>query len=283
MTPGDAALRYAAHSWPVFPCHEEGLRRKQPRTPNGFHNASVDPQTIRAWWSAWPEALVGVPTGSASGVVVLDIDCKRPDADGYESLEDLGHSILPDTPMVHTPSGGVHVYFANPERLLRNSTNEIGPGIDIRGGGGYVIVPSPGSGYRWDPLLNFETIAPALAPEWLWPVKLSRPARAEPIRPVVGLDPYGMAAIERACDAIAFAPDGQQERTLNAECYSIGTLAGAGALPAEIALRALLKAANAMPDYNPHLPWRAEEIDLKVRRAFKHGMANPREARRVVA
>lgn len=210
MTPLDMALRYVEHGWPVFPCIEEGPRRKRPRTPNGFHNARTDPATIRKWWSEWPNALVGLPTGSASGVVVLDIDCKMPDANGYDSLEDLGHAILPDTPMVHTPSGGVHVYFANPERELRNSAGELGAGIDVRGEGGYVIMPAPGSGYRWDPLLNFKTANPAPAPDWLWPVKPSRPIATVPICPVVGLDRYGAAAIERACDAIAYAPEGSK-------------------------------------------------------------------------
>ena len=121
------------------------------------------------------------------------------------------------------------------------------------------------------------------APEWLWPPSLSRPIPTEPIRPVTGLSPYAAAAIEAACQAIARAPHGQQERVLNAECFSIGTLCGAGAAPADIALAALLRAASTMPDYDPRLPWRPEEIDTKVRRAFDAGQANPREARRAVA
>jgi hypothetical protein len=37
---------------------------------------------------------------------VLDVDVKRAEANGFDSLEDLGHSILPETPMAHTESGG---------------------------------------------------------------------------------------------------------------------------------------------------------------------------------
>ncbi|MGH7093734.1 MAG: hypothetical protein ACREFB_09400, partial [Stellaceae bacterium] len=158
----------------------------------------------------------------------------------------------------------------------------LGPGLDIRATGGYIIVPSPDSGYVFDPILGIDTPL-ASAPAWLWPHRPSRPAPAAPIVPVVGLSPYGTAAIEGACDAIIKAGPGAQERTLNAETFSIGTLAGAGAIPADLALRALLRAASGMPDHDPHLPWRPEEIDLKVRRAFEHGFARPREVRRAVA
>jgi hypothetical protein len=276
MTPLEAALAYTV---PVFPCSQS----RRPRTPRGFYDATTDPAVVTAWWNQWPAALIGMRTGRASGRYVLDIDVKKPGENGFDSLEDLGYQPLPATPMAHTQTGGVHVYFRS-ERELRNSTGDLAPGLDVRGDGGYVILPSPGSGYAWDPIWNFDTIGMAPAPDWLWPVKPARqPLPAGPIKPVSGLSPYGTAAIERACDAIAKAPHGQQERTLNAECFSIGTAVGAGIIPHDIALQALLRAAAAMPDYDPRLPWRYEEIDHKVRRAFAAGCANPREVRRAVA
>jgi hypothetical protein len=287
MTPLDQALEYADErdGLPVFPCREAEPRRKQPYTGRGFHDASRDRAIIEAWWRTWPRALIGMPTGGISRRVVLDIDVKRPEANGFDTLEDLGRSILPETPMAHTASGGLHVYFAAAGRDLKCSASLIGPGLDVRGVGGYVILPSPGSGYFWDPIHDLDTPL-ATAPDWLWPPKPSRPivtGGPRPLRSVDGLDRYGEAAIEAACNAIAGAAPGQQERTLNAECFSIGTLAGAGAVPADIALRALLRAANAMPDHDPHWPWRPEEIDFKVRRAFAAGQQQPREGRRAVA
>jgi hypothetical protein len=273
----DAALGYTRRGWPVFPCHWAGDRRKRPLTPRGFRDASTNPIIIATWWQHWPGALIGLPTGPDSGLVVLDIDGKDPRAHGFDSLEDLGH-MLPETPMAHTASGGLHSYFCNPQRELRCSAGLLGPGLDVRATGGYVILPSPGSRYAWDPVWNVDTVAPIEPPDWLWPPRPSRPIRSTPIRPVNGLDPYGEAAINAACTAIAQAPDGEQERTLNAECFSIGTLAGAGAIPDGIALRALLRAASAMFDYDPSRPWRPEEIDYKVRRAFEAGLKNPREA-----
>jgi hypothetical protein len=162
VSPLDAALHYAI-AVPVFPCVASGPTRKQPYTPRGFHDASQDPTIITKWWRLWPDALIGAPTVRVSGRWVLDVDVKRPEENGWDSLEDLGHSVLATTPMVHTASGGLHVYFDTGGRELKCSAGLLGPGLDIRGCGGYVIVPSPGSGYEWDPIYNFDTVklAPA--------------------------------------------------------------------------------------------------------------------------
>ena len=66
-----AALEYAAHGLPVFPCHPA---TKHPLTPQGFKNATTDQQTIDAWWQRASTAMAGMPTGEPSGVIVLDID-----------------------------------------------------------------------------------------------------------------------------------------------------------------------------------------------------------------
>src|SRR5439155_25092554 len=91
----DAALQYSRRKWPVFPCHWTAERRKRPLIENGFHAAIIDSAQIRDWWGRWPNALIGVPTGPVSGFVVLDVDVKRPEANGYDTLDDLGFGILP--------------------------------------------------------------------------------------------------------------------------------------------------------------------------------------------
>ena len=124
---------------------------------------------VRSW-------LIGVPTGRVSGFVVVDID-RKPGADGIDTLDEIGVSILPETPIVHTPSGGLHLYFAAPPGEVRNTAGArgrgLGRGLDFRGDGGYVIVPSPGSGYRWDAVWRLTT-AP-LAP--LHPPSVPLPRR----------------------------------------------------------------------------------------------------------
>ena len=196
-SPLGAALEYVQRV-PVFPCRPDGPRRKHPHTPHGFYDATGDREIITKWWTTWPRALIGMPTGLKSGYVVLDIDVKDPEANGFDSLEDLGLSILPDTPMAHTASSGLHVYFDPGGRELKNSIGLIGPGLDVRGDGGYVIVPSPGSGYVWDPQWSFDTVKPVAAPQWLWPPQPSLPPHSGPIKPVTGLSPYGEAAINGA-------------------------------------------------------------------------------------
>src|SRR5579872_2615637 len=85
MTPLDMALRYADCGWPVFPCQwQQGPARKRPLTPNGFHDAVTDSERINIWWQTWPDALIGVPTGRGSQLVILDVDVKKPDANGYD-------------------------------------------------------------------------------------------------------------------------------------------------------------------------------------------------------
>src|ERR1700676_4594628 len=114
MTPLDAARRYAERGWPVLPCHPSGPQHKRPVTQHGLHDATAILSGVSTWWTRWPDALIGVPTGLAIGAVVLDIDIKHPKQNGYDTLEDLGYAILPETPMVHTASGGLHLYFKRP-------------------------------------------------------------------------------------------------------------------------------------------------------------------------
>jgi putative DNA primase/helicase len=281
----EAALGYAERGWPVFPCHGRGDREKQPLTHHGFRDASTNPGVVETWWSRWRDALIGSPTGKVTGVVVLDVDVKRHEANGFDSLANLGHAILPDTPMAHTPSGGLHLYFRQPDNLeIRNTTGSrgqgIGPGLDWRGEGGYVIVPSPRSGYHWDPHYNIDTTALEAVPVTLLPRSPEKPASTRPIRPAIGLSPYAEAALDSACRRIITAPAGEQELTLNGECFATGTLAGGGMIPPEFARRVLIWAARQIPDYNHQRPWRHQEIEARVNRAFDDGMLRPRKALR---
>jgi putative DNA primase/helicase len=279
------ALDLAAQGVPVFPCHWEGAWRKCPLTEHGFQDASCDPSVIEAWRRRWPKALIGVPTGILSGFVVLDIDVKHADRNGFDTLDSLGFAILPQVPMVHTASGGLHLYFESPEcPEIRNTGGAkgrgIGPGLDWRGDGGYVIVPSAGSGYFWDPIWNFDTAPLAEVPEALLPRNPERSAIAKPAKPTTGLSRYAEGALDGACRKILAARCGEQEATLNDECFAIGTLAGAGSIPADFARQALIWVARQIPNHDPRRPWRAAVIERKIERAFADGMRHPRHARR---
>jgi Bifunctional DNA primase/polymerase, N-terminal len=125
----DAALGYARCGWPLFPCQWQGERRKRPLVAHGLHAASRDEAQIRNWWRRWPHALIGIPTGRATGFVLLDIDLKDA-VNGFDSLAELGFAILPVAPMTHTATGGLHLYFLAPEYPeIGNTTGAKGRGM----------------------------------------------------------------------------------------------------------------------------------------------------------
>ena len=59
--------------------------------------------------------------------------------------------------------------------------------------------------------------------------------------------------------------------------FGIGTLAGAAAIPADFARRALIWAARQVRDFDHGRPWRAAELENKVNRAFEDGLHYPRQ------
>jgi Bifunctional DNA primase/polymerase, N-terminal/Primase C terminal 1 (PriCT-1) len=156
----EAALRQASRRRPMFPCD---ARNKRPLTPHGFKDASTDRAKITAWFRD-TDAMIGMPTGAVSGLVVVDLDGTA----GFESWRELEreHGDLPPTASVTTPRGGQHLYLKHPGVEVRCSAGTLGAGVDIRGDGGYVIVPpsrmADGRAYIVD-----DESAVAGMPEWL--------------------------------------------------------------------------------------------------------------------
>jgi hypothetical protein len=272
-----AAFDYAAQGWPVFPCNP--WPDKRPLTAHGFKDATTDPVIIERWWRRWPNAIIGGPTGIK--FVALDVD---PRHGGFETLAGLGFATLPTTPTVITPGGGKHLYFAVPDPPIRNTTGErrrgIGPGLDWRGAGGYVILPAPGTGYSW--VAETRDLPLAAVPSVLLPRQSAEPIVIGTAAQCTELSEYGEAALKSAVAKILAAPNKQQEATLNNEAFSIGRLAGAGGVPREVALRILNIAARNIKDHDETRPWGkgedgAEgEAEAKVRRAFEQGFRKPR-------
>ena len=270
MSPLDQALAYAARGWPLFPRHGKNRPLVKWR-----REATTDASTIRQWWRRWPTSEVTLVTGIK--FVVLDIDVKGSGPNGFDTLAELGFTLWFETPTVHTPSGGLHAYFRPPDKPLRNTVGDAGRGIGIqldwRGVGGCVPGPWPGSAYTWDPHLGIDTPLAAVPAELL-PREPPQPAPADRLKPTVGLSPYAAAALRSACDRITRAPEGKQEATLHREVFAIGTLAGAGSLPADFALAELQWAAQQMRAYRD--PWIPRELTKKVERSFSAGERHPR-------
>jgi Bifunctional DNA primase/polymerase, N-terminal len=147
---------------PAFPCRAD----KTPMTPHGFKNASAEPGALKYLWAKYPGPLIGVPTGEASGLFVVDIDNARHD-EANDWLE--RHApYLPETRQHQTKSGGVHLLFEHRDGL-RNTTSKLAKGIDTRGTGGYIIwwpaCHSPAAREQFDPVLPLpEWIAAELVP-----------------------------------------------------------------------------------------------------------------------
>lgn len=169
--PLEGALAHAARGRPIFPCGAD----KRPLTAHGFKDATTDPEQIQEWWGRWPTALIGMPTGAPSRVFVLDVDVDPASGkDGETSLLSLmnDRGPLPDTVESLTPRGGRHLFFRHPGGTVPCSASKIGPDLDIRGDGGYVVLPPSrlpdGRAYHWegssDPDEGSRVAAP---PDWL--------------------------------------------------------------------------------------------------------------------
>ena len=118
-----------------------------------------------AWWRENPNYNVAVATGPVSKVFVLDVDGLDAEA-SLRKLEEQ-HGALPETVESITPRGR-HIFFRCENGVVRNSAGAIAPGLDIRGDGGYVVLPPSihpsGRPYVWsvDSADHF-----AEAPAWL--------------------------------------------------------------------------------------------------------------------
>lgn len=139
----NAALIYAAHGIPVFPCDPTpGDRAKRPLTPHGFKDASTDEARISAFWNRRPDALIGVPTGPPSGVFVVDVDYRADGSkNGWPVFREKLDAVMPDTLRARSGGGGMHFFLRYPGTKLRNSEGRIGAHVDTRGDGGYIIAP----------------------------------------------------------------------------------------------------------------------------------------------
>ncbi len=160
------ALKLAERGLPVFPCRSG---EKRPMTSSGFKDATLDSSIITQWWTEEPKANVAIPTGQACGYVVIDID--EDSNKGKHGEKDLAALVganapLPPTLEVSTPRGGRHLYFTAPADMkITCSAGKLGEAIDVRGDGGYVLVPpscTTVGGYSY-----INKMKPAAPPEWL--------------------------------------------------------------------------------------------------------------------
>lgn len=161
-----AALYYARRGWSVFPL---AAGTKVPIAGSrGLLDATTDAERIRGWWRTNPDANVGINCG-ASGLIVVDVDPRHGgDATWHELSRRHGDE---ESLTCITPSGGQHYYFQAGDHRVASGTNVLGPGVDVRAQGGYVVAPPSrlehGGTYIWEIEHGPREIEPQPVPQWV--------------------------------------------------------------------------------------------------------------------
>jgi hypothetical protein len=161
-----APLAYARRGLPVLPLWwtddagrcacgaapgacKPGKHPKGRLAPHGVKDATIGRRTVEAWWRRQPKGNVGIATGGAMRLLVIDID---PDAGGEASFaaHEREHGAVPATVEAVTPRGGRHLYLLVPpgRPMPGNTAGKLGEGVDTRGQGGYVAAPPSKVGAR---------------------------------------------------------------------------------------------------------------------------------------
>ena len=132
---------------------------KHPITRRGLHDASVDPEQIKAWFDVGEELNVGIAV--PDGMVIIDVDPRNGGNETYVQI--LTEKGLPATRAVNTGGGGLHLYYRVPAGY--RFPGKLGRGIDLKQLGGYVLAPPSNheSGRNYE--LASQEIADA--PPWL--------------------------------------------------------------------------------------------------------------------
>lgn len=260
----DQLLAWAAQGWYVFPL-APGSKLPMAGT-HGVSDATTNPDQIRAWCEAAPSCNYGVNCG-LSGLLVLDVDKYKPGAKEALNALDWDYGI-PPTLTVTTPRGGTHQYYKG---TASSSVCKLGPGIDTRGRGGYVVLPGSTTPDGEYVISNATHIADT--PEWM----IKRAGKVADHTeekldkaPACTLDTA--ATILAASDYLktqappAIEGEGGDMKTLHAAmmCKDLG-------VSQDTALELMIR------DYNPRCvpEWDFGDLERKVANAFRYGKNTP--------
>lgn len=246
------ALGHRDRGYYVFPARTAS---KTPAVKQWEHTATRDPNQIRSWWHHHPTDNIAIACGP-SQVHVLDLDTEHHhgpetshDRDGRHTLTALADRVRQPLPIpthaVHTPSGGLHLYYRAPTTPpLRNTVARLGRHIDTRGAGGYVIAAGSTLSHGVYRLLDNRT--PIDLPAWLIELLNAAPPTT-PTRPgttVTHPDAYIQAALTNQSHRVRNAVTGTRHHTLLRAANSLGRLIAAGLLDHDHAHTALSEAAS---------------------------------------
>lgn len=228
----DNALRAAALGYAVAPTtinktpaipspHEKGHSCKgqcgQPG--HGVYDATTNAADVRRLFGLAPKA-VGYLISCKGKLVGVDID-RKGGVDGCATLNQLAreHGFeIPQTTTVCTPSGGFHLWLTVPDGVtVPNSVGRLGPGIDIRGTGGYVVGPgSTGRAGEYSFHSKLGYVDPQPVPEALLKLMLPPPPVVRPQRRVT---PTSGDAAGRALEGLVRVVLTAPPQTRNSRLY----------------------------------------------------------------
>ena len=135
MNKVDYALAYAARGWKVLALQpNKKIPIASALQEHGSKDATDNANHIRILWGEYPNANIGIATGEASGLTVLDLDDKETARDKIEALAGFTHP--PVSYGVSTPRGW-HLYYQF-DPSISQSAGRVEK-VDIRNNGGYVV------------------------------------------------------------------------------------------------------------------------------------------------
>jgi hypothetical protein len=147
-------------------------------------------------------------------------------------------------------ANGRHEWFAY-TCPIPSTTSRIGPGLDVRADGGYVVAPPSihpnGRRYTWS---VDSAEAPATAPEWLIRLAQQRP-RVAIERPAIAAcrsgppGAYGRAALDHEIAALAATAPGSRNHALNRAAFCLFQLVAGGELDQRDVIAGLCRASEA--------------------------------------
>lgn len=141
---------------------------KTPLIPNWPDLATDDQEQIQTWANRWPDCNWALATGARSGIFAVDFDGEEGLVALHDWITEHGEDWI-ETRGVKTPRG-FHLWYQwpNGETRIRNSAGKLAPKVDVRGEGGYVLIPPSvhpcGEPYRW---LADQKLPIATAPAWV--------------------------------------------------------------------------------------------------------------------
>jgi putative DNA primase/helicase len=251
---GKVAYACAQLGFRVFPVSRNA--RKHPAIKSWPQLATTDIRQLETWWRGdYQDTSVGIACGPASNLWVLDVDVKREDGRASLGLLLSQHGPLPRTMIVGTPSGGLHYYFTYPtDGDVYNSQSVVGPSIDVRGSGGYVLAPfNVNDGGKYEIL---DPAPPAMAPEWLLTLARQKPQNDR----VSQGDGHGVVDTAQWVADAASCPAGRQEWYLFSGLCSMRFWDASE----EDMLEAARAVCAAFPLGDPNDPWTSEHAARKV-------------------